>query len=69
MIGKHLIADIFNISNNDLIKTIEGLEPLMKKIIEEMKRKKIFFEYIETNPTKEEQFEWIKNKFDKKILK
>jgi S-adenosylmethionine decarboxylase len=34
--GKHLIADIINISNVELIKTIEGVEPLMKKIIEEM---------------------------------
>ena len=33
MKGKHLIADIVNISNFNLIKTIEGIEPLMKKII------------------------------------
>ena len=34
--GKHLIADVINISNVELIKTIEGVEPLMKKIIKEM---------------------------------
>ena len=34
--GKHLIADVININNIELIKTIEGVEPLMKKIIEEM---------------------------------
>ena len=35
--GKHLIADVINITNFELLKTIEGIEPLMKKIIEEMR--------------------------------
>jgi S-adenosylmethionine decarboxylase proenzyme len=35
--GKHLIADVMNIINFELLKTIEGVEPLMKKIIEEMR--------------------------------
>ena len=35
--GKHLIADVMNIMNFELLKTIEGVEPLMKKIIEEMR--------------------------------
>ena len=35
--GKHLIADIINIINFELLETIEGVEPLMKKIIEEMR--------------------------------
>ena len=35
--GKHLIAEIINITNFELLKTIEGVEPLMKKIIEEMR--------------------------------
>jgi hypothetical protein len=30
--GKHLIADVININNIELIKTIEGVEPLMKKM-------------------------------------
>ena len=36
MKGKHLIADIINITDFELLKTIEGIEPLMRKIIEEM---------------------------------
>jgi S-adenosylmethionine decarboxylase len=32
--GKHLIADIFNITNPVVLATIDGVEPLMKKIIE-----------------------------------
>jgi S-adenosylmethionine decarboxylase proenzyme len=36
MTGKHLIADIRNISNVELLKTLDGIEPLMKKIIQEV---------------------------------
>ena len=36
MKGKHLLADIHNISNIDIIKTVDGVEPLMAKIIKEM---------------------------------
>lgn len=35
--GKHLIADVINISNFELLKTIDGVEPLMKKIIDDIK--------------------------------
>ena len=34
MIGKHLICDIYNITNPVVLTTIDGVEPLMKKIIE-----------------------------------
>jgi S-adenosylmethionine decarboxylase len=35
--GKHLIADVINIINFDLLKTIDGVKPLMEKIIKDMK--------------------------------
>ena len=35
--GKHLIADIHNISNFELLNTLDGIEPLMRKIIQEIK--------------------------------
>ena len=31
MVGKHLIANVKNIINVDLLKTVDGVEPLMKK--------------------------------------
>lgn len=34
--GKHLIADVINITNFELLKTVDGVEPLMKKIIHDM---------------------------------
>ena len=37
MRGKHLIADLRNIFNINLIKTVDGVKPLMEKIINEMK--------------------------------
>ena len=37
MEGYHLIADVVNISNVKPLKTVEGVKPLMEKIIEEMK--------------------------------
>ena len=36
MRGKHLLADIHNISNIDIIKTVDGVKPLMRRIIDEM---------------------------------
>ena len=33
-LGKHLIADIYNINNPVVLTTIDGIEPLMKKIVE-----------------------------------
>lgn len=36
MQGIHLLIDVYNILNNELIKTVEGIEPLMIKIIEEI---------------------------------
>jgi len=36
MNGHHLIADVINISNVKPLKTVEGVKPLMEKIIEEM---------------------------------
>jgi S-adenosylmethionine decarboxylase len=36
MRGKHLIADIINITNFELLNTIEGVKPLMEKIIKDM---------------------------------
>ena len=36
MVGKHLIANVNNIINVDLLKTVDGVEPLMKIIINEM---------------------------------
>ena len=32
--GKHLIVDVCNINNSVLLASIDGVEPLMKKIIE-----------------------------------
>ena len=37
MRGKHLIADVRNIFNINLMKTVDGVKPLMEKIINEMK--------------------------------
>ena len=37
MRGRHLIADVRNIFNINLIKTVDGVKPLMEKIINEMK--------------------------------
>lgn len=34
MLGKHLIVDVCNISNPVVLATVEGVEPLMRKIIE-----------------------------------
>ena len=31
MVGKHLLANVNNIINIDLLKTVDGVEPLMKK--------------------------------------
>ena len=36
MKGTHLIADVINIQNQDLSKTVDGVKPLMEKIIREM---------------------------------
>ena len=36
MRGKHLIADIINITNFELLNTVEGVKPLMEKIIKDM---------------------------------
>ena len=36
MRGKHLIACIINITNYELLKTVEGVKPLMDKIIKDM---------------------------------
>ena len=33
MKGKHLLADVHNISNIEIIKTVDGVKPLMKKIV------------------------------------
>ncbi len=35
--GRHLIVDVYNIINHRLLETIDGVEPLMKKIINEGK--------------------------------
>ena len=32
--GKHLIVDVYNVNNSLLLASIDGVEPLMKKIIE-----------------------------------
>ena len=37
MVGRHLIIDIHNITNCELLKRVETLQPLMKKIIDELK--------------------------------
>jgi S-adenosylmethionine decarboxylase len=36
MVGRHLIADIRNISNFEMLNTLDGIKPLMEKIIKEM---------------------------------
>lgn len=33
MLGKHLIVDIHNIINNEVLKNINGIKPLLKSII------------------------------------
>jgi S-adenosylmethionine decarboxylase len=35
--GKHLIVDVMNIVNFELLNTIKGVKPLMEKIIRDMK--------------------------------
>ena len=35
--GMHLIADIRNITNIELLNTVDGIKPLMRKIIQDMK--------------------------------
>ncbi len=34
--GKHLIADVINITKYELLNTVEGIKPLMEKIIKDM---------------------------------
>lgn len=34
--GKHLIADVRNISNFEILNTVDGIKPLMEKIIQEV---------------------------------
>ena len=36
MRGIHLIADVVNIINYELLNTVDGIKPLMKKIINDM---------------------------------
>lgn len=36
MRGIHLIADVINISDYDLLNTVDGVKPLMEKIINDM---------------------------------
>lgn len=36
MTGQHLILNIHNILNNDLLKTVDGIKPLMEKIIKDL---------------------------------
>ena len=36
MRGRHLIADVINIENYSLLNTIDGVKPLMEKIIKNM---------------------------------
>lgn len=36
MVGKHLILDIHNITDYKLLETIDGIKPLMEKIIKEL---------------------------------
>ena len=35
--GKHLIADVYNITNFECLEKVETIQPLMEKIIEKMK--------------------------------
>ena len=35
--GKHLIADVINITKYELLNTLDGIKPLMEKIINELK--------------------------------
>ena len=37
MIGKHLLANVYNILNDECLEKIETIQPLMIKIIEKMK--------------------------------
>lgn len=37
MVGRHLILDIHNIINFDILKTVDDIKPLMEKIITELK--------------------------------
>ena len=34
--GKHLICEVINISNIELLNTVDGIKPLMEKIIKNM---------------------------------
>ena len=36
MKGTHLLADVINIKNQDSLKTVDSVKPLMEKIMEEM---------------------------------
>ncbi len=36
MVGKHLICEVINISNIELLNTVDGIKPLMEKIIKNM---------------------------------
>ena len=36
MIGKHLIADVINITMYEMLYTVEGIKPLLEKIIRDM---------------------------------
>ena len=36
VVGKHLIADVINITNYNLLNTVEDIKPLMEKIIKDM---------------------------------
>ena len=37
MVGKHLLANIYNITNFECLEKVETIQPLMIKIIEKMK--------------------------------
>ena len=36
MTGKHLIADVINISMYEILKTVEDIKPLLQKIIRDI---------------------------------
>lgn len=37
MVGKHLLANVYNIINYECLEKVETIKPLMEKIIKEMK--------------------------------
>ena len=37
MVGKHLLADVYNITNCKCLEKVETIQPLMKQIVEKMK--------------------------------